>query len=171
MKKVLSIIMLAGMLTGTVSAADVQSVASMAAASSGVSIDTLSVAVYETVKANPESAVDVFRAVMGKRSSWSVTETYAILRSVLLASPSLESSFVQAATGGQASTLGQQLLAALSSMPQTSSVAATVVQGVVGSSQTAGGGVSVSALNTFVPVAPSASYTVTPTPPPTSVNN
>ena len=175
MKKILSIIMLAGMLTGTVSAADVQSVASMAAASSGVSIDTLSVAVYEAVKANPESAVDVFRAVMGKRSSWSVTETYAILRSVLLASPSLESNFVQAATGGQASTLGQQLLAALSSMPQTSSVAATVVQGVVGSSvagRAAGNGVSQSALEAYVPAAPSApEYTVTPTPPPTSANN
>lgn len=169
MKKVLSIILLAGVLTSPVCAADVQTVASMAA-ERGVSIDALCVAVYETVKANPQSAVDVFRAVMSKRSSWSVTETYAVLRSVLLASPSLEAGFVQVATGGQGSTLGQQLLVALSDMPQTSSVAATVVQGIVGSSM-AGSGVSVVAPNTYVPVVPSASYTVTPTPPPTSVNN
>ena len=175
MKKVLSMILLAGVLSGPVYAADVQSVAAMAA-TSGVSIDALSMAVYEVVKADPQSAVEVFRAVMEKRNG-SVTETYAVLRAVLLASPSLESEFVKAASSPQTvgSTLGQQLLETLYSMSQTSAVATTVVQGVVGSSSV-GNGVPSAALDAYVPAvptAPSASpeYTVTPTPPPTSANN
>ena len=175
MKKVLSMILLAGVLSGPVYAADVQSVAAMAA-TSGVSIDALSMAVYEAVKADPQSAVEVFRAVMEKRNG-SVTETYAVLRAVLLASPSLESEFVKAASSPQTvgSTLGQQLLETLYSMSQTSAVATTVVQGVVGSSSV-GNGVPSAALDAYVPAvptAPSASpeYTVTPTPPPTSANN
>ncbi len=175
MKKVLSMILLAGVLSGPVYAADVQSVAAKAA-TSGVSIDALSMAVYEAVKADPQSAVEVFRAVMEKRNG-SVTETYAVLRAVLLASPSLESEFVKAASSPQTvgSTLGQQLLETLYSMSQTSAVATTVVQGVVGSSSV-GNGVPSAALDAYVPAvptAPSASpeYTVTPTPPPTSANN
>ena len=175
MKKVLSMILLAGVLSGPVYAADVQSVAAMAA-TSGVSIDALSMAVYEVVKADPQSAVEVFRAVMEKRNG-SVTETYAVLRAVLLASPSLESEFVKAASSPQTvgSTLGQQLLETLYSMSQTSAVASTVVQGVVGSSSV-GNGVPSAALDAYVPAVPTASlaspeYTVTPTPPPTSANN
>ena len=170
MKKVLSMILLAGVLSGPVYAADVQSVAAMAA-TSGVSIDALSMAVYKAVKAHPQSAVEVFRAVMEKRNG-SVTETYAVLRAVLLASPSLESEFVKAASSPQAvgSTQGQQLLETLYSMSQTSAVATTVVQGVVGSSSV-GNGVPSAALDAYVSAVPSPENTVTPTPPPTSANN
>lgn len=185
MKKVLSIILLAGALAGPVFSVDEYSnVAAMARANSGVSIDKLSLAVYDAVKAEPSKAADVFQSVMSQRSSWSVTETYAVLRSILLASPSLESSFVQSAAvyqgadGSAAGTVGYQLLTALYTMPQTQSVAAAVVQGVVGSSvsgRAAGNGVSQSVLEAFVPAAPAApeapEYTVTPTPPPTSANN
>lgn len=191
MKKVLSIVMLAGLLTGPVYAADadVAKVTAMAQENSGATLDALSMAVYEAVKANPQSAVDIFQSVMSQRKSWSVTETYAVLRSVLLASPSLEAGFVQNASvyqGGAAgyssavvNSTGYQLLATLYTMPQTQAVASTVVQGVVGSSvvsRAAGNGVSVDVLNAYVPAAPVApspapEYTVTPTPPPTSANN
>lgn len=191
MKKVLSMIMLAGMLTGTLYAAgaEVAKATTMAKANSGATLDSLSMAVYEAVKANPQQAVQIFQNVMSQRTNWSVTETYAVLRSVLLASPSLESSFVQNAAAYQNATagydaaavnsLGYQLLTAVYTMPQTQSVAATVVQGVVGSStagRAAGNGVSAEVLNAYVPVAPVApdaepEYSVTPTPPPTSANN
>lgn len=185
MKKIFSMILLAGVFAGSVFSeeAGVSSVVAMPQAKSGVSIDKLSLAVYEAVKAQPSKAVEIFQGVMAQRSSWNVTETYAVLRSVLLASPSLEASFVQGAASYQAggysasavSSAGYQLLAALYTMPQTQSVAAAVVQGVVGSSvvgRAAGNGVSQSALESFVPVAPSApEYTVTTTPPPTSANN
>ena len=97
MKKVLSMILLAGVLAGPVYSADVNvsSLAAMAQKNSGVSIDKLSLAVYDAVKAQPDKAADIFRSVMSQRSSWNVTETYAVLRSVLLASPSLEASFVE----------------------------------------------------------------------------
>ena len=178
MKKVLSMIMLAGMLAGPMYAADLATVTTMAGPKSGVSLDALSVAVYEAVKASPQSAVEVFQTVMKQRGSWSVTETYAILRAVLLASPSLESGFVQAASAPQAgsSTLGQQLYDVLCAMPETASVASTVVQGVVGSSVAALSAAAASVTDAYVPAPPTVSsaspeYTVTPTPPPTSVNN
>ena len=185
MKKVLSVILLAGMLSGAVYAegVSVASVSAMAQKTSGVSLDTLSMAVYELVKSQPNQAVEVFQSVMQQRQSWNATETYAILRSVLLAAPSIESGFVQGAASyqngtaavGMASTQGFQLLSALYTMPQTQSVAAAVVQGVVGSAVTgrvAGNGVSAEALDAYVPTAPSApEYSVIPTPPPTSANN
>ena len=183
MKKVLSVIMLAGMLAGSVVVADVAKVSAMAQKGSGVSLDALSMAVYEAVKAQPNQAVEIFQKVMSQRQTWSVTETYAVLRSVLLAAPTLETGFVQGAaaynagsyTPSAVNTAGYQLLAALYTMPQTQSVAAAVVQGVVGSSVTvrsAGNGVSADALESYVPAAPVApEYPVTPTPPPTSANN
>ena len=185
MKKVLPIILLAGMFAGPVYAepADLAKVSAMAGDKSGTSLDVLSMAVYELVKAQPDKAVDVFQNVMSQRKSWSVTETYAVLRSVLLASPSLESAFVQGAAayaggaydGATVNTQGFQLLSALYTMPQTQSVASAVVQGVVGSAvagRSAGNGVSSEALEQYVPTAPAApEYTVTPTPPPTSANN
>ena len=186
MKKVLSMILMAGMIAGPVYAASIADVTSMAQKSSGVTLDALSVAVYEAVKENPQEAVNVFRSVMQQRTSWSATETYAILRSVLLASPSLESSFVESAAAYQGTGVaagdaqGSELVTALYSMTQTRSVASAVVQGVVGSSVTgraaAGNGVSSSAREAYVPAAPTVpsvtpEYTVTPTPPPTSVNN
>lgn len=175
-------VLLAGLLAGPMYAADYGKVTAMAQAGSGATLDALSMAVYEAVKANPNSAVEVFQNVMQQRRSWSVTETYAILRSVLLASPALESSFLENASVYQKSstaasgTLGYQLVASLYTMPQTQGVASAVVQGVVGSSvavgRAAGNGVSSAALNTYVPAPPAApEYTVTPTPPPTSVNN
>ncbi len=185
MKKVLSVILLAGMLSGTVCAeeASLSSVSAMAQKSSGASLDALSMAVYEFVKAQPNQAVEVFQSVMQQRQSWSVTETYAILRSVLLAAPSLESGFIRSAAtyqngaegAGLAASQGYQLLSSLYTMPQTQSVAAAVVQGVVGSAvagRAAGNGVSAEALDAYVPTAPSApEYSVLPTPPPTSANN
>lgn len=187
MKKVLSIVLLAGVLAGSVYAAgaDMAAVTSLAQEKSGATLDKLSLAVYEAVKAQPNKAVEIFQGVMTQRSNWSVTETYAVLRSVLLASPSLESGFVQSVAAYQGSydvasvsSMGYQLLSALYTMPQTQSVAAAVVQGVVGSSvagRAAGNGVSQSVLNAYVPTAPSApdapEYPVTPTPPPTSANN
>ena len=185
MKKVLSVILLAGMLAGTVYAeeASLSSVSAMAQKSSGASLDALSMAVYELVKAQPSQAVAVFQNVMQQRQTWSVTETYAILRSVLLAAPSLESGFVQSAATYQSSSAGTgltssqgyQLLSSLYTMPQTQAVAAAVVQGVVGSAvagRAAGNGVSAEALEAYVPTAPVApEYSVLPTPPPTSANN
>lgn len=191
MKKLLSVILLAGLLTGPVYAAsaDVAKVAAMAQEKSGATLDALSMAVYEAVKADPQSAATIFQSVMSQRASWSVTETYAVLRSVLLASPALEAGFVQNVAAYQgsaagydsvaANSVGYQLLAALYTMPQTQSVAATVVQGVVGSSvvgRAVGNGVSADVLNAYVPAAPVApevqpEYSVTPTPPPTSANN
>ncbi len=185
MKKVLSVILLAGVLSGTVYAEEtsLSSVSAMAQKSSGASLDALSMAVYELVKTQPNQAVEVFQSVMQQRQSWSVTETYAILRSVLLAAPSLESGFIRSAAtyqsgadgAGLTASQGYQLLSSLYTMPQTQSVAAAVVQGVVGSAVTgraAGNGVSAEALDAYVPTAPSApEYSVLPTPPPTSANN
>ena len=183
MKKLLSMVLLAGLLAAPMYAVELDKVTAMAKASSGATLDALSLAVYETVKAEPQSAVDVFRGVMQQRSNWSATETYAILRSVLLASPELESSFVQGASQYQGSSqsstalnsLGYQLVASLYTMSQTQAVASSVIQGVVGSAASGSGvgnGVSAAALDAFVP-APSfkPEYSVTPTPPPTSVNN
>ncbi|MBR1981328.1 MAG: hypothetical protein IKA23_01085 [Akkermansia sp.] len=192
MKKALVIFLLGGLLVAPVFSQDaaLDKVTAMAQEKSGASLDALSMAVYEAVKAQPQKAVDVFQGVMTQRKSWTVTETYAILRSVLLASPSLEASFVQNAavyqSGGASGysvsvvdSLGSQLVAALYTLPQTQAVASTVVQGVVGSAsvgRAAGNGVSAEVLDAYVPVAPSApsaapEYSVTPTPPPTSVNN
>ena len=133
MKKVLSVILLAGMFAGTVYAeeASLSSVSAMAQEASGASLDALSMAVYELVKAQPSQAVEVFQSVMQQRQTWSVTETYAILRSVLLAAPSLESGFVQSAATYQSSSAGTgltssqgyQLLSSLYTMPQTQAVA------------------------------------------------
>lgn len=189
MKKVLSLILIAGMVAGSVSvAAETAAPAEvLALVKSGATLDKLTMAVYQSVKAQPAKAVEIFNDVISQRESWSVTDTYAVLRSVLLAVPSLESSFVQQAAANQGgaydvsavSTQGYQLLASLYSMPQTQSVAAAVVQGVVGSSTAqlrgAGNGVSAEVYEAYVPstpVAPEApEYTVTPTPPPTSANN
>ena len=185
MKKVFSIILLAGLFAGPVMAegAELSKVVSMAQAKSGTSLDALSMAVYELVKAQPADAVEIFQSVMSQRQSWGVTETYAILRSVLLASPTLESSFVRGAAvyesgvtnASLVGSQGYQLLSVLYTMPQTQSVASVVVQGVVGSSlagRAAANGVSNQVLDAYVPVAPVApEYTVTPTPPPTSANN
>ncbi len=185
MKKMLSMILLAGVLTGPVFSADVNvpGLTAMAQENSGVSIDKLSLAVYDAVKAQPDKAADIFRSVMSQRSSWSVTDTYAVLRSVLLASPSLEASFVQGVASYQGGSYdasvvtssGYQLVTALFTMAQTQSVASAVAQGVVGSAvsgRSAGNGVSQSALEAYVPEAPvSPEYSVTPTPPPTSANN
>ena len=176
MKKILSMILLAGMLSGPMYAASEQDVAALAA-KTDISIDALSVAVYEAVKASPQSAVVVFETVMKQRATWSVTETYAVLRAVLLASPSLESSFVQAATGSRSAADAQGLVLLNALYAQAGSAASAVVQGVVGSSTAvAGNGVSAAALNAYVPAPPTVSssapeYTVTPTPPMTSVNN
>ena len=185
MKKVLSIILLAGVFAGPVMAegAGFSDVVAMAQKKSGTSLDALSMAVYELTKAQPSKAAEIFQSVMSQRESWSVTETYAVLRSILLASPTLESSFVQGAAayeGGSyapsvVSSQGYQLLSALYTMPQTQPVASAVVQGVIGSAvagRAAGNGVSAQVLDAYVPAAPSApEYTVTPTPPPTSANN
>ncbi len=184
MKKLLSLILLAGVFAvPTYAAADLAKVTALAQSDSGATLDMLSMSVYELVKAQPEKAAEIFQSVMSQRKSWSVTETYAVLRSVLLASPSLESSFVQSAAtyekGGYSASVvnaqGYQLLSSLYTMPQTQAVASAVVQGVVGSAmvgRAAGNGVSAEALNAYVPVAPVApEYTVTPTPPPTSANN
>ena len=77
MKKMLSMILLAGLLTGPVFSADVNAsgLIAMAQETSGVSIDKLSLAVYDAVKAQPDKAADIFRSVMSQRSSWNVTET------------------------------------------------------------------------------------------------
>ncbi len=186
MKKVLSMILLAGVFAGPVLSAETTPSGAAALAASGASIDKLSLAVYEAVKAQPDKAADIFQGVMSQRSNWSVTDTYAVLRSVLLASPSLEGAFVQSATAYQSggydvatvNSTAYQLLNALYTMPQTQAVASSVVQGVVGSTvsgRAAGNGVSQSLLEAYVPAAPSApeapEYTVVPTPPPTSSNN
>ena len=99
MKKVLSIILLAGVFASPVMAEEkgFSDVVAMAQKKSGVSLDALSMAVYELTKAQPTKAVEIFQSVIAQRENWSVTETYAVLRSVLLASPSLEASFVQGA--------------------------------------------------------------------------
>ena len=186
MKKVLSMILLAGVFAGPVLSAEGTASGAASVAASGASIDKVSLAVYEAVKAQPDKAADIFQSVISQRASWSVTDTYAVLRSVLLASPSLEGAFVQSATmyqtgGYNVATMNStacQLLNALYTMPQTQAVAGSVVQGVVGSAvagRAAGNGVSQSVVDSYVPVAPSApqapEYTVIPTPPPTSSNN
>ena len=70
-------------------------VVQMAKKDSKVPIDALCMAVYEAVKADPSKAVDIFKSVMMQRDAWSATDTYAVLRSVLLAAPHLEEGFVQ----------------------------------------------------------------------------
>ncbi len=179
------------MLSGVTSAAapDVAQVAKMAQKDSDVSIEALCMAVYELVKANPESAVDAFKTVMMQRDSWNATDTYAVLRSVLLAAPELEAGFVRNAPAynnnpGSYETvavdsIGYQLLAALYTLPQTQPVAGTVAQAVVAGTVTghsAGSGVSSDALEAYVPNAPNTTpeqdpYPAIPTPGPVSPNN
>lgn len=189
-------VMLAGALFGTVcgAAPAMEQVAKMAQKGSGTTFDALCVAVYEVVKASPDSAVDVFKTVMMQRESWTATETYSVLRSVLLAAPALEEGFVanaQAYNNNPGSyvpvaveSMGYQLLATLYTMPQTQPVAGTVAQGVAATTITGtsiGNGVSTDSLEAFVPnahpVTPEQEeqekedYPVTPTPPPASPNN
>ena len=169
-------------------------VVQMAQKDSGASFDALCVAVYEAVKADPNSAVDIFKSVMMQRESWSATETYSVLRSVLLASPALEDGFVANAHAYNnnpgsyvpvhVESMGYQLLATLYTMPQTQPVAGTVAQGVAATTITgepAGSGITSSGMEVVVPNAPAVTpeqeeqekedYPVTPTPPPVSPNN
>ena len=114
------------------------------------------------------------------------TETYSVLRSVLLAAPSLEDGFVanaQAYNNNPGSyvpvaveSAGYQLLATLYTMPQTQPVAGTVAQGVAATTITgtsAGNGVSSDSLESFVPNAPATTpeEDVLVTPPATSALN
>lgn len=149
----------------------------MAKKEAKVSIDALCMAVYEAVKNDASKAVDIFKSVMMQRDTWSATDTYAILRSVLLADPSLEAGFVQNAaqynnqpgsyTPVAVDSMGYQLFSALHTLPQTQPVAGTVAQGVFGSTitgQPAGNGVTSDSLESYVPNAPA-------TPPAASPNN
>ena len=188
MKKMLSMLLIAGMIAGTVScaAADVTQLTKMAQKESKTPLDQLCMAVYEAVKADASSAVDVFKSVIMQRDSWTATETYSILRSVLLAAPNLEAGFVTHApkfnnapgsyTPEAVEHSGYQLLSALYTLPQTQPVAGTVTQGVLGSTITgkaAGSGVSSDPTEATAPTAPSGSpsYIVLPTPGSTSANN
>lgn len=182
MKKLLSLVLLAGMLAAPVYAETeaMAKVTAMAKADSGATMDALSMAVYECVKAEPSQAVAVFKGVIDQRASWSATETYAILRAVLLANPSLESGFVQSAESYANGVTGSDdaalLVAALYETESTQSVAAAVVQGVAGSSSVAraasGNGVSSAVLEAYVPAAPVVpEFEVPSTPLPTSPNN
>ena len=97
MKKALLVLLIAGLFSGGVCNAAVTSaqLAKMAQKSSKTPLDALCLAVYEAVKADESKAVDIFKSVMSQRDTWTATETYAILRSILLASPALEQGFVQ----------------------------------------------------------------------------
>lgn len=182
MKKALFITLLAGVFASASAVAAPEQaqqgdLAKMAKKESKTSIDALCMAVYEAVKAEPSKAVEVFKDVMMQRDSWSATDTYAILRSVLLAAPTLEEGFVQNAAEYHnnpgsyipvaVDSAGYQLLSTLYTLPQTQPVAAAVAQGVAGSTitgQAAGNGVTSDSLEAYVPVAPT-------TPPATSSNN
>ena len=142
---------------------------------SKVSIDKLCMAVYEAVKADSSKAVDIFKSVMMQRDTWSATDTYAILRSILLADPSLEHGFVQNAaeynnhpgsyTPVAVDSLGYQLLSSLYTLPQTQPVAGTVAHAVAGSTitgQPAGSGVTSDAMEVYVPNAPSTPSAASP---------
>ena len=169
MKKTLMAILLAGVFVGNVSVAapSTEQVTKMAQKNSGISFDALCVAVYEAVKAEPNNAVEIFKRVMMQRESWSATETYSVLRSVLLAAPALEEGFVtnaQAYNNNPGSyvtvaveSMGYQLLATLYTMPQTQPVAGTVAQGVAATTITGtstGNGISSDSMESYVPNAP-----------------
>ena len=188
MKKTLMAMVLVGVFSGNlcVAAPAPEQVAKMAQKGSGTSFDALCVAVYEAVKAAPNNAVEIFKPVMMQRESWTATETYSVLRSVLLAAPSLEDGFVanaQAYNNNPGSyvpvaveSAGYQLLATLYTMPQTQPVAGTVAQGVAATTITgtsAGNGVSSDSLESFVPNAPATTpeEDVLVTPPATSALN
>lgn len=177
MKKTLLVILLAGLFSCGVSHAAVANaqLAKMAQKESKTPLDVLCMAVYEAVKADETKAVDVFKTVMSQRETWTATETYAILRSILLASPALEYGFVQNVAaynnnpGSYApvavDSLGYQLLSTLYTMPQTQPVASVVVQGVVGSTITGkpvGNGVSSDSLESYVPNAPATAPEASP---------
>lgn len=162
-------ILLAGVFVGNVSVAapPTEQVTKMAQKNSGISFDALCVAVYEAVKAEPNNAVEIFKSVMMQRESWSATETYSVLRSVLLAAPALEEGFVtnaQAYNNNPGSyvpvaveSMGYQLLATLYTMPQTQPVAGTVAQGVAATTITGtstGNGISSDSMESYVPNAP-----------------
>lgn len=178
MKKLLSLVLLAGVLSAPVYAET--AALTKVDAGVGVSMDALSMAVYDCVKAQPDAAVEIFANVIAQRPSWSATETYAILRAVLLAAPALEAGFIQGAesyaNGVTGSDDGARLVAALYESVQTQAVAAAVVQGVAGTGSVAraatGNGVTAAVLEAYVPAAPSVpSFDVSPTPGPTSPNN
>lgn len=179
MKKALLVLLIAGLFSGGVCNAAVTSaqLAKMAQKSSKTPLDALCLAVYEAVKADESKAVDIFKSVMSQRDTWTATETYAILRSILLASPALEQGFVQNAAAYNnnpgsyvpvaVDSLGYQLLSTLYTIPQTQPVASVVAQGVVGSTitgQAVGNGITSDSLEAFVPNAPA-------TAPETSPNN
>ena len=150
-------------------------VVQMAKKDSKVSIDALCMAVYEAVKADSSKAVDIFKSVMMQRDTWSATETYSILRSILLAAPSLEQGFVQNAaeynnhpgsyTPVAVDSMGYQLLSTLYTLPQTQPVAGTVAQGVAGSTITGssvGSGITSDSMESYVPNAPSTAPSASP---------
>lgn len=188
MKKVLSLVLMMGLFSAPVCSAAASADQLVQMVKGNTTLDSLCVAVYETVKADTTKAVDVFKAVMGAKDSWTATETYAVLRSVMLASPSLEQGFIEGAKAGGnvggsytpsvISAPGYQLFSLLCTMPQTQAVASVVTQGVAGSSvtggQAAGSGVTT---ETYVPTVPAVptppdeEYPVIPTPPPTSADN
>ena len=169
MKKTLIAMLLVAAFAGNicVAASTTEQVVKMAQKGSGTTFDALCVAVYEAVKAEPNNAVEIFKSVMMQRESWSATETYSVLRSVLLASPALEEGFVanaQAYNNNPGSyvpvaveSAGFQLLATLYTMPQTQPVAGVVAQGVAATTITGtstGNGISSDSVQTYVPNAP-----------------
>ena len=93
MKKFLSMILLAGMLAGPLYGEGQADWASMADAP----VDKLSIAVYNAVKENPDGSAEIVKKIAESSTAWDVSRAYAVLRAVLLASPSLESGFTQSA--------------------------------------------------------------------------
>lgn len=175
MKKFLSMILLAGMLAGPLYGAGQADWASMADAP----VDKLSMAVYNAVKENPDEAAEIVKKIAESSTAWDVSRAYAVLRAVLLASPSLESGFTQSAAAylssgqiaGTGTIQGSELVNAL--VAADAGVAAAVMQSVTGAVATMitgpvtkHDGANEDASMPVVPIFP-----VTPTPSPTSPNN
>ena len=175
MKKFLSMILLAGMLAGPLYGAGQADWASMADAP----VDKLSIAVYNAVKANPDEAADILKKIAENSAVWDVSRAYAVLRAILLASPSLESEFTQSAAAylrsgeiaGAGTIESSNLVKAL--VAADAGVAAAVMQSFTGAVATmiTGPVTKYDGANEDVsmPVVPI--FPVTPTPSPTSPNN
>lgn len=171
--------MLAGMLAGPLYGEGQPDWAALANAPT----DKLSMAVYEAVQANPDSAADILKEVAARSSAWNTTRAYAVVRAVLLAYPSLETKFIQSSmaylNGAPASSAGDALSAALvdALVAADVNVATVVMYGVAGSAVqgiAAGNGLSAVMIDRYIPDlpgVPAPQYPVTPTPPPASPNN
>ena len=66
---------------------------SLAAVDSSASLDSICSAAYEAAKEAPNELDAVFESILSQRTTWKASETYTIMRAILMARPDLMQNF------------------------------------------------------------------------------